>query len=149
MNKTTERERCYIRFHFARFFMHDNNWGEDHHYQRQGSFDGRTDREDDQGGGRIRWWGQEGEGKVRWKSNLPWSKLDPLGSLYKNKGQLIPWQGGFVEYSMHSLDCCFNCSGARLGPDPKKMSDFHPDGTPWGLLLCFRSLLVMNVAATV
>lgn len=62
-----QRERYYIRFHFTRFLTYGNNWGEDHHYQRQGSFDGRTDREDDQGGGRIRWWGQEGEGKARWK----------------------------------------------------------------------------------
>ena len=38
---------------------------------------------------------------------------------YRNKGQLTPRQGGFVEYSIHSLDCCFNCSGARIGPDPK------------------------------
>lgn len=38
---------------------------------------------------------------------------------FRNKGQLTSRQGGFVGSSIHSLDCCFNCSRARIGPDPK------------------------------
>ena len=87
-----QRERYYIRFHFTSFLTYGNNWGEDHHYQRQGSFDGRTDREDDQGGEEFA--DEDKKVKKGAVEKVTCHGLNLIHSVhYENKGQLTPRQG--------------------------------------------------------